>query len=407
MKVGLLNILIGLAIVAIGLAISIGSYEAVAEKGGTYFVAWGAVIFGALQAVLGLVGVIVGAFTKQGRGEIGALLWPKSTLGRGIRLGILAVAAIVAWFLAPDSWKTVSPSPLQTLAVGDDTDSIAYSPDSKWIAVAGSYGGVYIFNVATGAPGKPLPRESYLDVQAVAFSPNGKSLAAATSSGLRIWSSSDWGNVVPALIGQAKDGDYAVAFSPDGKEVATGSVNKGVLLWNAANGAPIGNSGSTADVGAVAFSPDGSLVAGGDDGGTVSLCKPDGTSVRSFDAEDFRSIHTLAFFRDARIAVGGYSAPGIRILDSANGKPLANLEAPVALFKNPGAIWSVAISPDQSLIVSGNSDASIRIWDAKTYRLLHSIFGHKSDVTAIAFAPDGHTFASGSDHVVKIWANGP
>ena len=406
MKVGLLNILIGLAIAAIGLALSIGSYEAVAEKGGTFYVAWGAVVLGALQALIGLGLVVVAPFTKEGRGEIGSLLWPKSTLGRGIRLGILGVAAGVGWLLAPEAWKTASPAPLRSFSLPDDANSIAFTPDSQWIAIADGYGGLGIFNVATGAAGKSPALDNYQDIQAVAFSPDGKSLAAATSSGLRIWSSPDWGRVAPSLIGQAKDGNYAVAFSPDGKEIATGSVNHGALLWHAADGAPLSTStGSKADVSAVAFSLDGSLLAAGDDGGSVSLYRPDGTALRSFDAEDFLAVHTLAFFRDGRIAVGGYEAPGIRIYASADGKLLAKLEAPAPLFKKAGTIWSIAIAPDQSLIASGNSDDAIRIWDAKTYRLIRSIFGHKSDVTAVAFAPDGHRLASGSDHDVKIWAN--
>jgi WD40 repeat protein len=407
MKIGLLNILIGLIVAAIGLTVSFGSYEAVAGKGGTYYVAWGAVVFGALQALIGLTRVVIAIFTKEGRGEIGSLLWPKGAASRGIRLGGLAIAAAIGWLIAPESWKTVSPAPLRTFSIADDANTIAYTPDSHWIAVADGYGGLNVLNVATGAEGKAPVLDAYQDVQAVAFSPDGKMLAAATSSGLRIWSSPDWGRVAPTLTGQAKDGNYAVAFSPDGKEIATGSVNHGALIWNAADAAAISTPASSADVAAVAFSPDGSLLAAGDDGGSIILHKPDGTYLRSFDAEDFLPIHTLAFFRDGRLAVGGYEAPGVRIYDVAAGRQLAKLEAPVPLFKKAGSIWSVALSPDQSLIASGTSDNAIRIWDAKTYRLIRSIFGHKSDVTAVAYAPDGHTLASGSDHVVKIWANAP
>ena len=407
MKIGFLNILIGLFIAAVGIAVSAISYEAVAEKGGTYYVAWGAVVFGGLQAMLGLARIVIGFFTKEGRAEIGTLLWPKSTVGRGIRVGIFVLAGAIGWLLAPESWKTVSPAPLRAFVIPDDANSVAYTPDSKWIAVAGGYGGLDIFNVATGAAGKLPPLGPYDDVRAVAFSPDGKSLAAATSGGLRIWSSPDWGSVTPILIGQAKDGNYAVAFSPDGKEVATGSVNRGALVWNAADASPIpSGSSSTADVDAVVFSPNGSLLAFGDSNGNVNLSKPDGTNPRSFDAEDFLPIHTLAFFRDGRIAVGGYQAPGVRIFDGS-GKLLAKLEAPVPLFKGPATIWSVSISPDQNLIVSGNSDAAIRIWDAKTYKLIRSIFGHRGDVTAVAYAPDGRTLASGTNKDVKIWANAP
>jgi WD40 repeat protein len=88
------------------------------------------------------------------------------------------------------------------------------------------------------------------------------------------------------------------------------------------------------------------------------------------------------------------------------GTLLRKLQNASPLFGSAGAPWSIAISPDDRWITSGNTDRSIRIWDAKTYSLARSIFGHAKGVSALAFSPDGHEFASGgADHVVKIWAS--
>jgi hypothetical protein len=64
-KTGLVNIGIGLLIAAIGLTVSVVSYEAVSSSGGTYFVAWGAVVIGAWRVVLGLVQLARGALGAQ------------------------------------------------------------------------------------------------------------------------------------------------------------------------------------------------------------------------------------------------------------------------------------------------------------------------------------------------------
>lgn len=51
---GMRNIFIGGAIFLIGTIVTAGSYSAVSRTGGTYLVAWGAILFGGLQLVKGL-----------------------------------------------------------------------------------------------------------------------------------------------------------------------------------------------------------------------------------------------------------------------------------------------------------------------------------------------------------------
>ena len=55
--VGMRNMLIGLAVFVVGAAITIGTYMDASSnpRGGTYTVCWGAVIFGGIRAVTGLM----------------------------------------------------------------------------------------------------------------------------------------------------------------------------------------------------------------------------------------------------------------------------------------------------------------------------------------------------------------
>lgn len=408
MKGGLINMGIGLLVAAIGLAVTFGSYAAVSQSGGHYTIAWGAVAFGGLQFIIGFFQFLRGLFTKEGRATLRQIFWPQSGIGAAVRLGIAAAVAVIAWVIVPESWKTVSPASLRTFALGDEADCISYSPDGKWIAVAESYHGLEILDANTGAEGKLPTLDNYQEVQAVAFSPDGHSLAAATSSGLRIWSSADWGAANPVLVNQAAQGSYAVAFSPDGKKVAAGSVSQGMLVWDDPTNAHFRQSGMSDSIDAVAFSRDGNLVASANEYGDIKLWNSaSGALVRSVDNDDTGfPIRILAFFQDGRLAAGGSERPGIGIFDGTTGALLRKLQAPSPLFGSPGDVWSIAISPDQSWIAAGYSDRSIRIWDAKTYSLAHSIFGHTGEVVAVRFSPDGRELASGSyDHVLKIWAS--
>ena len=65
---------------------------------------------------------------------------------------------------------------------------------------------------------------------------------------------------------------------------------------------------------------------------------------------------------------------------------------------------SVAFSPDDKRIVAGETRAStddkrfsfseVKVWDAKAGQLLHTLNGHKGNVTSVAFSQDGTRFIS-------------
>lgn len=68
-------------------------------------------------------------------------------------------------------------------------------------------------------------------------------------------------------------------------------------------------------------------------------------------------------------------------------------------------VWSVAFSRDGSLAASASEDATIVIWDTKTWRpKFPRLTGHKGAVYSVAFSPDGKTLASaGQDSTINLW----
>lgn len=68
------------------------------------------------------------------------------------------------------------------------------------------------------------------------------------------------------------------------------------------------------------------------------------------------------------------------------------------------SVRCVAISPDSSIIATGSSDKTIKLWNAGNTREIKSLLGHKASVRSIAFSPDGKTLASCSnDETFRLW----
>lgn len=91
----------------------------------------------------------------------------------------------------------------------------------------------------------------------------------------------------------------------------------------------------------------------------------------------------------------------VRMLDASNGKLLYLIEPHKGHLK-----WvnSVRFSENGKLFASASDDQLIKVWEAETGRLLHSLKGHTNNVNALAFSPDNKTiFSVSADGTIKKW----
>jgi WD40 repeat protein/tetratricopeptide (TPR) repeat protein len=202
-------------------------------------------------------------------------------------------------------------------------------------------------------------------------------------------------------------------FSPDGDMLIT--VDTGLGWWDATTGNPLAVDHFQLTVhqtiaAPVAVSSDGLTVVVGGQGNyrggfSVFRLAPQSHEITLLldKVGDTGTKRTLAISPDGKtVAVSYYFAGGIALYDSVSGKSLvANSSA------HPASITSIAFSPDNTQLLTGAMDGSVKVW--KDYKALNvaeatALVGHSQQVDALAWVASGkQVLSAGKDKSVRLW----
>ncbi len=246
-------------------------------------------------------------------------------------------------------------------------------------------------------------------VRSVAWSPDGTRIASGSDDKtVQVWDAANGGHSF-AYSGHAST-VLTVAWSPDGRLIASAGQDGTVQVWDVSTGRNVftyrGHTGNA--VTAVAWSPDGKRIASASADGTVQVWDAtNGGNVYTYRGH-FQVVYAVAWSPNGkRIASGSWDGT-VQVWDASTGRNvLTHFESSPSLA-SATPVEAVAWSPDGKHIASGDYDKTVQVWDATSGGHVYTYLGHTNAslgfITAVAWSPDGTRIASGSyDKTVQVW----
>lgn len=281
---------------------------------------------------------------------------------------------------------------------GEAIQSISYSHDGKWIALAREDGRVSIRQTSDGAVTREL--EGFTDVaESVCFSNDSQLIAAGSfDKTIKIWRVES-GELIADLDGHT-NWVFSIAFSPDDKLLASASYDKTIKIWDLAQSTAVATlTGHTAGVRSVVFTPDQKFLISG---------SADRTAI-AWELTDYKPVATMK----------GHAAAVRAVACSPDGATIATAseDATIKLWKTADwserstiqgtegiMFWCVAFSPAGRSLAAGAFDGTVKLFDPSDGKPRQTLRGSTEAITAVAFAPGSKEIIAGSiDKSLRRW----
>jgi WD40 repeat protein len=310
--------------------------------------------------------------------------------------------------------------------LADFTYSIAFSNDNQRVYVASNDGKVTTWDIERGQMVEDRIL-AFPTVRQVVYSPNGRFIAAvADDDSLGHVFNAQTHKQIAVLNGH-EGRIFSIAYRSDSRLIATAGIGGDVLIWDT-NTFELADTLSTNEdrIYSVAFSPNPNVLAVGgesfirlwhlrnkqellalDNGKTVwgLAFSPDGSLIAApsglWDAFERTKLD---------VNIGEFVA----IAMSPNSDLLATTEKFIPIEPNrvrpawQGFVGAnntkIGFSPDGTLVAMAINN-SIQIIDVETQLVIATLDGHNSNISSLAFSPDGTKIVSGGlDATIRQWA---
>ena len=308
---------------------------------------------------------------------------------------------LVTLAFSPDGTKLASIGAESTMIVGF---SKTVNPDSL----------VRLTDVRTGREVATLKDKK--GVSNLTFSPDGKTVAFSNHGHIRLWNTETGSHLDISLLDQndvhkvphkkplkvevLAEGDFVMPqgmiphqlprisdliFSPDGTRLVSATMNGSVQMWDPETGIELASF--------LVQDPDGTKHEMKDGGKLVSTTYKD-------------PILTLAISSNGKLLAAG-SRQQIRLWNMETGNWGGGISE-INNYKDGREVFhgteALIFSPDNTVLVNGDSNGRLQLWDMTTGDEIITLNGHTKGAKTLRFSPDGETLVSaGQDGTILLW----
>jgi WD40 repeat protein/serine/threonine protein kinase len=294
---------------------------------------------------------------------------------------------------------------------GAPVRSVSFSADGKMI-VSGSHDNtVKVWDADSGRSLNTFRgHDSW--VRSCAFSPDGRTVVSAGHDHrATLWNVTDY-QEVRVLHGKVLDGHndavLSAAFDRAGRNIVTASRDRSAKTWDFGTGAELKSfeEGHAFLASNAVFFPNGKRLLTAAVDNTVRFWDvTSGTEVSRLDRTG-RSA-ALALSPDGKRILTGSDDRNARDQNAVRAAKLWDVETGKLITLLSGhkhEVMAVAFSPDGKWLFTGDAGGIGVLWDAQTLKVVHRLQSHTRKITAAAFLPDGSRLLTASlDKTVAQW----
>ena len=291
--------------------------------------------------------------------------------------------------------------------------ALAYSPDGKVLAVSGYH--EVLLHSATGSNLIARLVGESPRIESLAFSPDGQWLAVAGGAPALFGEVQIWDTASHTLRNAYKvsaDSIFGIAISPDGDRIAFGCADKSVRILAVKDGKELLKFDNHSDwvFGAI-FTVNGKRLLTGSRDRAMKLIDPANGQFIDDINKLLESVQCIARHpKEDLVAYGGdLGTTRIYRIAENQGRTAANTDVNLVreFERLPGAVYSIAYSPDAATVAVGGANGELRLYNTKDGKRAATLKGHQGAVFAVAYSPTTNQIATaGFDGNVRIYETG-
>lgn len=300
----------------------------------------------------------------------------------GKSLGVASWDGVIKIFGVPNMAEDNTIGTIKTLTERPAFDWCpVITSKTKYIAVAGNSGPVYLYNLSesmdSSSRGRPVSKMSGHEqrVARVAFHPTGRFLGSASYDlTWRLWDV-ETGQELVTQEGHSKE-VFTIKFHPDGSLCGTAGLDSIARIWDLRTGRGIMSlSGHVKPIYALDFSPNGYQVATGSADGTIKI----------WDLREQRQLFTIpahsAIVSDVKFySYNNNNSGRSRKRGAMN---MIDYEAASRIGEEDTQAQTQFLSESGSFLLSSSYDRTIKIWNSDTWNLVKTLKGHTDKVMSL------------------------